>query len=186
MDFWELILIAIGLSMDAAAVSMTNGMCIKNLGLRHSFLIGGFFGLFQGLMPLIGYFAGFVFAEKISAVDHWIALILLGFIGGKMIVEAITQDEEICPMRKLTIKLVIVQSIATSIDALAVGVSFAALSVNVFTASSIIALITFIISILAVFIGKRFGNILNRKAELVGGIILVGIGAKIFLSHMLA
>ena len=133
-------------------------------------------------MPIIGWFAGKQFEAYITSVDHWIALILLGFIGGKMLWDALKKEEEIVPVaRKLTFKLLLVQAIATSIDALAVGVSFAAMNVNIFIAVSIIAAITFACSMIAVLIGKKCGDFLNQKAELFGGCILILIGLKIFL-----
>ena len=168
MGYFEIILIGIGLSMDAVAVSMTNGMCLKQMHVKHAFVTALAFGLFQGIMPLIGYFAGSVFAEKVNAIDHWLALILLGFIGGKMVYEAVKSDEDHTVCKVLTFRLLLVQAIATSIDALAVGVSFAALTVN----------------IIAVYIGKKFGDLLKQKAEIVGGIILILIGLKIFVEHM--
>ncbi len=183
MGWLELILIAVGLSMDAVAVSMSNGLTIKDLKGRHIAAIAGAFGLFQGLMPLIGYLAGSVFAAYISAIDHWVALILLGFIGGKMIWEALHPEDEHSAVYRLTPALLLVQAVATSIDALAVGVSFAALDVKILPAVSEIALCTFLLSFIAVLLGKRFGKLLGNKAELLGGVILVGIGLKIFIEH---
>ena len=185
MSIFEILLIGVGLSMDAVAVSMSNGMCFQNIGPKQSLATAAAFGIFQGIMPAIGYFAGSIFAETISAIDHWIALVLLLFIGGKMIYEAVVRkvEDESCYYR-LTFRLLLVQAIATSIDALAVGVSFAALTVNIFVASSLIALTTFCLSLAAVQIGKKFGDLLSKKAELLGGLILVGIGIKIFVEHM--
>lgn len=182
MSIIEIILLGLGLAMDASAVSMTNGMTMKPMKLKGTLATAFAFGLFQGVMPLIGYFAGSVFAGYMAAVDHWIALILLGFIGGKMLWDALKKEEEIVPVaRKLTFKLLLVQAIATSIDALAVGVSFAAMNVNIFIAVSIIAAITFSCSMISVLIGKKCGDFLNQKAELFGGCILILIGLKIFL-----
>lgn len=178
----EIILLGLGLAMDASAVSMTNGMTMKPMKLKGTLATAFAFGLFQGVMPLIGYFAGSVFAEYMAAIDHWIALILLGFIGGKMLWDALKKEDEVVPAaHKLTLKLLLVQAIATSIDALAVGVSFAAMNVNIFIAVSIIAAVTFICSIIAVLIGKKCGDFLNQKAEIFGGCILILIGLKIFL-----
>lgn len=179
----EIILIGIGLSMDAVCVSMSNGMCYKSK-FKQIFCIGLAFGLFQGIMPLIGYFAGSLFSKQISAFDHWIALILLAIIGGKMVYDAIKDDEEISCRTKLTFKLLIMQAIATSIDALAVGVSFAAMNVNIYIASSIIAVTTFILSMIAVYVGEKIGTKLNQKAGIFGGTILILIGMKIFVEHM--
>ena len=184
MSIIELILIGIGLSMDAFAVSVKNGLCCKNIKAGKTIMTGVCFGGFQGLMPLIGYFLGRGFAKYITAFDHIIALILLGFIGGQMIWESFKKDEEKNESSILTGKMLFMQGIATSIDALAVGVSFAALeNVNIAFAATAICSITFMFSIVGVLIGKKFGNILNNKAQLVGGLILVGIGVKIFVEH---
>lgn len=181
--FIEILLIAVGLSMDAVCVSMSNGMCYKSK-LKQAFLIAFSFGIFQGIMPLIGYFAGSLFSKQISTLDHWIALILLALIGGKMIIDAIKEDDELSCKQKLTFKLLFMQAVATSIDALAVGISFAALNINIYIASSMIALTTFIFSFISVFIGKKLGTKLNQKAGILGGTILVLIGLKIFIEHM--
>ena len=184
MGLTELILIGIGLSMDAFAVWVTNGLCCKEIRSGKTLLTGLCFGGFQGLMPLIGYFLGMGFAKYITAFDHIIALILLGFIGGQMIFESFRKNDEKCDVVCLSAKMLLMQGIATSIDALAVGVSFAALeNVNIAFAASSICCITFIFSMAGVFIGKKFGTILNNKAQLAGGIILVGIGVKIFVEH---
>lgn len=184
MRLTELLLLAIGLSMDAFAVSVTNGLCIKKIGWKGAAACGLCFGLYQGLMPTIGYALGKTFEDFITGIDHYIALILLGFIGGKMLIDGIkNKDEEINNNTSLTLGLLMVQGIATSIDALAVGVSFAALSVNIVSAATFICCITFLFSFWGVFIGKKFGTILNNKAQILGGIILIGIGVKIFIEH---
>lgn len=172
--------------MDAFAVSVTNGLCYKNVKLKWTLGMGLCFGLFQGAMPTIGYFLGSTFAGFISRFDHYIALILLGFIGGKMLADGIKSRNESVEKTDLgmSLGLLLVQGVATSIDALAVGVSFAMLpDVNIVMAAGFIAMITFILSIAAVFIGKKFGNLLNNKAQIVGGLILIGIGLKIFIEH---
>ncbi|MGN0612887.1 MAG: manganese efflux pump MntP family protein [Porcipelethomonas sp.] len=185
MTIVELILIGIGLSMDAFAVSVTNGLCCNNIRKSTAAATGLCFGGFQGLMPLIGYFLGIGFAKYISAFDHIIALVLLGFIGGQMIWESFKKDEEECHGNKLTAKMLFMQGIATSIDALAVGVSFAAMrNVNIFFAAAAICCITFVFSVAGVYIGRKSGTFLNNKAQLVGGLILVGIGIKIFVEHV--
>lgn len=178
----EILLIGIGLSMDAVAVSATNGMCYRP-DWRRTLTIALFFGGFQGLMPLIGYYAGSLFAAQIAAFDHWIALALLGIIGGKMIWDGVHHDggEEAKPF---TLLLLLVQAVATSIDALAVGVSFAAMSVRILPAVSLIAATTFLLSTGAVRLGIRIGDKLNSKAEIFGGTVLVLTGVKIFAEHM--
>lgn len=182
MKLLEILLIGIGLSMDAVAVSATNGMCYK-MNWKRILSVGLCFGVFQGVMPLIGYFAGSLFADQIAAFDHWIALVLLAFIGGKMIWDGCHHDSA-CSTKPFTLTLLLMQAVATSIDALAVGVSFAAMNVNIFAAVSLIAATTFLLSIAAVHLGIRVGDKLNSKAEIFGGTILVLIGMKIFVEHM--
>jgi len=185
MAITELILLAIGLSMDAAAVSISNSLCIKKINIKHILKIALMFALFQGIMPIIGYYAASVFADVINQFDHWIAFILLTIIGGKMLYEAIHAETMAdCDLFSLTFKLLLVQAIATSIDALAVGVSFSALNVNIFYAISIISVITFISCTIAIMVAKRFGNLLGKRADIVGGILLISIGLKIFIEHM--
>lgn len=183
MGIYEIILIGIGLSMDAAAVSMTNGMCYKQIKLKHTLFIGIAFGFFQAAMPIIGFYAGSFFSDQIATTDHWIALILLAFIGGKMVYDGLHHGSS-CPLKPFTLKLLLLQAVATSIDALAVGISFAAMNVNIFVAAGVIAATTFIISVVAVLLGKKIGDKLNSKAEIFGGVILLFIGAKIFIEHM--
>lgn len=189
MDFLTLFFIAVGLSMDAMAVAISNGLCFKELKKSRYFLMAFSFGFFQGIMPIIGYFAGKTFRQYITSVDHWIALILLGIIGGKMVYEAIAEMRRPLPehetQKTCSIKLLFVQSVATSIDALAVGVGFAVLDVNIYLSAGIIAATTFVCSLLGVLIGKKFGPFLKDKAQLLGGVILIGIGVKIFLEHIL-
>ena len=188
MGILEVLLTGVGLSMDASAVGMTNGLNEPKMRLTKILLIALFFGVFQGIMPLIGYFAGTLFAEAVASVAPCVALVLLGFIGGKMIYEALKKNkEEEETAKNLGVGALTVQAIATSIDALAVGISLLALNgigalkVNIFAACAIIAACTFVISLAAVFIGKKFGAVLADKAELIGGIILVAIGLKIFI-----
>ncbi len=188
MGILEVLLTGVGLSMDAAAVGMTNGLNEPKMRLTKILLIALFFGVFQGVMPLIGYFAGTLFAEAVASIAPYVALVLLGFIGGKMIYEALKKSkEEEETVKNLGVGALTVQAIATSIDALAVGISLLALNgigalkVNIFAACAIIAACTFVISLAAVFIGKKFGAVLADKAELIGGIILVAIGLKIFI-----
>lgn len=186
MGIIELCMLAFGLSMDACAVSMTNGMCYRNIRRGWTIAIGACFGIMQGVMPMLGYFLGTFFAGIISAFDHYIALILLGFIGGKMLWEALHPDEDgDAESGRMTVKLLLLQGIATSIDAMAVGISFAALpDVNIVPAVALICGITWVLSCVGVVLGKRFGKLLNNKAQILGGVILVGIGVKIFVEHM--
>lgn len=185
MAFTELLLLAIGLSMDASAVSISNSLCIKKIRIRDVLKMALMFALFQGLMPLVGYFAANTFETVIEQFDHWIAFVLLTIIGGKMLHEAIKADaNQECTIFSLTFKLLLVQAIATSIDALAVGVSLSALNVNIYYAISIISIVTLISCTVAILMSKRFGNLLGKRAGIVGGIILIIIGLKIFIEHM--
>ena len=187
MSIFELVLIAVGLAMDAFAVAVCRGLKMKKLNYAHGTVIAIFFGGFQALMPLIGWFLGFKFEKYIVSVDHWIAFVLLAFIGGKMICEALKKedgDECSCCGSGLNLKELTVMAIATSIDALAVGITFAFLRVNIALSASLIGIITFAISFAGVIIGHVFGSKLKNKAELAGGIILVLIGVKILLDHM--
>ncbi|MDE6580571.1 MAG: manganese efflux pump MntP family protein [Ruminiclostridium sp.] len=188
----ELLLIAVGLSMDAFAVSIGNGLSMKKSSPKAALAIALSFGLFQAGMPLSGYFLGSTFEDIIKEFDHFIALIFLGFIGGKMIFDGIKElrakkrgeEEEEKPL-KLSSGTLMIQAVATSIDALIVGVSFAALpDVNIWAAVVLIGLTTFTISLVGVFFGKKFGQLLGSKAEVFGGIILVGIGLKVFIEHI--
>ncbi len=188
MEFFTLFAIAVGLSMDAFAVSITNGIYYRKDAVRYGALSALFFGLFQGLMPLIGYFAGRTFSDAISSIDHWVALILLGFIGGKMVVESVHElrhpsTEPVC--RTFTVRLMLTQALATSIDALAVGVSFAVMRVNILQAAGFIAVVTFLCCLVGVFLGKKVGTLFSQKAEIFGGLVLILIGLKIFLEHTL-
>ena len=177
-------LIGLSLSMDALSVSVTNGLCIKNIKINQSLLIALFFGFFQFLMPLIGFFAASLFGEYIEVVDHWIAFVLLMFIGIKMILEAKeTNNCDEC-LKVLSIKILTLQAIATSIDALAVGVGLGALKVPLLSSCIMIGIITFVLCFFGVFIGKKAGDIFKGKAEILGGIILIGIGLKILIEHL--
>lgn len=183
---YTLILTALSLAMDAFSVSISNGLCMKKVSFKEALKIGLFFGIAQGVMPILGYMGGSLFAKFIESVDHWIAFVILSFIGIKMISEAVEKMKkpESCPTEKLTIKDLFFQAIATSIDALAVGVGFAALKINIIFAASFIALITFVLSFSGVFIGKKVGKSFKEKAEIFGGIILIGIGIKILIEHL--
>lgn len=229
MGITELLLLAVGLAMDAFAVSIGNGLSMKKSDIKAALAIALSFGIFQAAMPLAGYFLGSAFESIIRQFDHYIALIFLGFIGGKMIYDGIKElienkkerlkgnaekasdlKNEAAAVNKksenalqredskgtvkeendggefrLTFGTLLIQAVATSIDALIVGVSFAALpDVKIWNAVGLIGLITFVISLAGVFFGKKFGQLLGSKAEIFGGIILVGIGVKVFVEHM--
>lgn len=185
MTFTKLFLIAVGLSMDAFAVAMCKGLNMKKINYKHGFIIALFFGLFQGGMPLFGWAVGISFEKYVVRLDHWIAFALLAFIGGKMIYEALQgEEEECCADEGLDLKDLTVMAVATSIDALAVGISFAFLSIDIVPAVSLIALTTFVLSFAGVIIGNNFGTKFKEKAELLGGVILVFIGLKILLEHL--
>lgn len=187
MGTFTLLLIALGLSMDAFAVSVSNGLCFKNFKQSHAIISSLTFGIFQGLMPAIGFFAGTLFFDTISKLDHWIALILLGYIGFNMIIDAIkelkSKNLQSNEPQDYNTKTLFLQAIATSIDALAVGISFAALKINILTAATFICVITFICCLLGSLIGQKFGHLLQEKAKIFGGIILIFIGLKIFIEH---
>ena len=183
MGIFDIIMIGIGLSMDAFAVAATNGITMKP-NFKKALLIALAFGVFQAVMPLIGFFAGSLFGEIVEKYDHWIALVLLAIIGGKMIADFFEKDEE-KSQSNLTFGILMMQAVATSIDALAVGVSFAGLTFSIFVAVGIIGAITFTLSLIAVYLGQSCGKFLADKANLVGGLILIGIGIKIFLEGIL-
>lgn len=186
MGFFEIFLIGIGLSADAFSVAVCKGLNMRKLNLKHTYIIALFFGGFQAIMPLIGYLLGTNFADYIEAFDHWIAFVLLGFIGGKMAIEAIRDkdDDEEEKTDVLKIGELTVMAIATSIDALAVGITFAFLKVNIILSVLLIGVTTFALSLAGVLIGNKFGAKYKSKAELAGGIILVLIGVKILLEHL--
>ena len=181
MSLLELLLIAVGLSMDAFAVSVCKGLSLQRLKPRHAALVGLYFGGFQALMPLLGWALGYRFEHVIQSVDHWIAFGLLTVIGVSMIREA-KQQEELND--DLGFKTMLLLAVATSIDALAVGVTFAFLQVRILPAASLIGATTFLLSALGVYIGHLFGLRYKAKAEIAGGVILIGIGLKILLEHL--
>lgn len=183
MGIVELALIAIGLAMDAFAVSICKGLSVKKIKPSHALICGAWFGFFQFLMPLIGYFLGFGFQELIQSIDHWIAFFLLAAIGINMIREALSDEEEDLDA-DFSFRAMLPLAVATSIDALAVGITFAFLQVDILVASTTIGLITFAISALGVAIGNAFGARFKSKAELAGGVILICIGLKILLEHL--
>lgn len=186
MSLFELFLIAVGLSMDAFAVAICKGLATGRVKLGQMVIVGLWFGIFQALMPLIGYLLGVNFSTLIQSIDHWIAFILLGLIGANMIREAVGGDEECCNEEdaSYSIRAMLPLAIATSIDALAVGVSFAFLSVDIVPAVTFIGVCTFILSAFGVKIGSVFGLRFKMKAEIAGGVILILMGAKILLEHL--
>lgn len=177
-----LLLLAVALAMDSVAVSIAIGSKYKELLLSKILVIAAVFGLFQGVMPLTGYLIGISFAGYVQAYDHWIAFVLLAGLGGKMLYEAY-QDEFDEEVTDLSTKTLITLAVATSIDAMAVGVTFAFLQTDIYFASAIIALVTFALCFGAVYIGKKLGSLLESKAEILGGLILIGLGCKILLEH---
>ena len=188
MGFVELFLIAVSLSMDAFAVSVCKGLCMKRLDVRQAVVIALFFGGFQALMPLAGWALGTQFEALITPVDHWIAFVLLGIIGSKMLWDAFHEDDPedlACPTDgKLDLRELVMMAIATSLDALAVGITFAFLRVDIAVSVGLIGVTTFVLSIVGVAVGHRFGAKYEKPATIVGGIVLILIGLKILLEHL--
>lgn len=189
MQTFEIVLIAIGLAMDAFAVSICKGLSMQKINYRHAFVIAAFFGAFQAIMPLIGWFAGNRYEKYITGVDHWVAFALLAIIGGHMLYEAMkdkTEPEAPCAYEeKLHIKELFILAIATSIDALAVGITLGLLpDTNIVNAVVLIGLITFFLSAAGIVIGNIFGTKYKSRAEIAGGFILIGIGLKILLESL--
>lgn len=183
MGFLEILLIGVGLAMDAFAVSVCKGLAMKKLDKKKAIIVGFYFGLFQGGMPVLGYFLGSTFESLITQIDHWIAFILLSFIGGNMLKESLSKECE-TSNDKVDFKTMLPIAVATSIDALAIGITFAFLNVNIVVASLVIGIITFILSMIGVILGKKVGCKYKNKAEAVGGIILILMGLKILLEHL--
>lgn len=182
MGFVELLLIAIGLAMDAFAVSICKGLKMQRINVGQAFTVAIFFGTAQAIMPAIGWLLGVNFEKYITKIDHWIAFVLLAFLGGKMIYESLKNDDDICDCFQL--KELFMLAIATSIDALAVGITFAFLSVDILISVSIIGIVTFGCCLLGVFIGHLFGAAFKSKAEFMGGVILILMGLKILFEHL--
>ena len=183
----ELLLIGVGLSMDAFAVSVCKGLAMRKVNKKQAFVIGLYFGGFQALMPFLGWALGTQFESYITSIDHWIAFILLAFIGGKMVIEAVKpeKEEEVKEMDPpLDHKEMFMLAVATSIDALAVGITFAFLQYPIVECITIIGCTTFVLSIVGVIVGNMFGSKYQKRAEIVGGIILILIGLKILLEHL--
>jgi putative Mn2+ efflux pump MntP len=186
LGFSAIMLIAVSLAMDAFAVSISNGVCIRGFGKKDAIKQAAFFGGFQFIMPIIGWFLGSSVKTYIEAVDHWIAFILLLMIGANMIRESLKNEkEEKSCYRSLTNKMLFFQAVATSIDALAVGISFAILNVNILQAGVMIGIVSFVISCIGACAGKYLGDKLQTKAEIFGGVVLILIGSKILIEHML-
>jgi len=183
MGLIELTILSIGLAMDAFAVAVCKGLSMQKMSWKKGIIIGIYFGIFQALMPFIGYLLGVNFQEKIQSVDHWIAFILLGIIGLNMLKEAISKESE-NSNDSIKFKEMLILAIATSIDALAVGITFAFLKVDIYLAIILIGIITFGISVAGVKIGNIFGDKYEKKAEFAGGLILLLLGAKILLEHL--
>lgn len=183
MGLIELFLIAVGLSMDAFAVSVCKGLAMPKCTFKKAAIVGLWFGGFQALMPAIGYILGAQFQEAIASIDHWIAFVLLALIGGNMIHETLDNDEEEADA-SLDVKTMFLLAVATSIDALAIGITFAFLKVSIIPAVCFIGIVTFIISFAGVKIGNVFGARYKNKAEIVGGVILILLGLKILLEHL--
>jgi putative Mn2+ efflux pump MntP len=183
MSLWELFVIAVGLSMDACAVSICKGLSVGRVRPGHALTCGGYFGLFQGLMPLLGWLLGVRFQSVIVSIDHWIAFALLGLIGLNMIRES-REDEEECLDCSFSFRAMLPLAIATSIDALAVGVTFAFLQVDIVPAVAFIGTVTFTLSAIGVWVGGIFGARFKSKAEFVGGAILMLMGTRILMEHL--
>lgn len=180
----DLILLSIGVAMDAFAVSIAKGLSARRVTTANYFCVGAWFGGFQALMPLIGFFAGVHFAHTVQSFDHWIAFVLLSFIGGKMLKDALSKDEKGTIKADFSFRNMLLLAIATSIDALAVGISLAFLMVNIWLAIALMGLVTFAFSAAGLKIGKIFGNRYKTTAEIAGGIILIFIGIKILFTHL--
>ncbi len=184
MTLPALILIAFGVSADAFAVALTEGLQVRRRVIRNALVIAAAFALFQVAMPLIGWSIGTLFARCITAVDHWIAFVLLVLIGGKMLWEALTGGADEDAARRLDVKRLLLLSFATSVDALAVGISFAFLDVNIWAAVGLVGVTTLVLSVAAVLIGHRVGARFKKPAELAGGVVLVFIGTQVLLEHL--
>jgi len=187
MGIISIILLGIGLSMDALAVSIADGITIKNLKLWHCLKIGIFFGVFQAIMPILGYLGGTYIKQYIESFDHWVAFALLSIIGGKMLYDSFKKDKDedcenySCPSKT---KNLLVMAFATSIDALAVGITLAVEHSNILMSAAIIGTITFTISFLGVLLGKELGKLFEKRATIIGGLVLIGIGIEILVEHL--
>lgn len=185
MDLLTIIVIAVGLSMDAFAVSVAAGIAVKRLKVRHAVRIALFFGGFQAIMPALGWLAGRSVADFIAPWDHWVVFAVLSFIGGRMIYESFRMGPDGKSADLLSVWALFLLSVATSIDALAVGLSFAFLNVSIIMPVIVIGVVTFVLSLVGVAVGDRLGHFFERKIEAVGGLVLIAIGVKILLEHLL-
>ena len=183
MSLWELFILAVGLSMDAFAVSVCKGLSVKKLKAKHMLTVGAYFGGFQALMPLLGYILGIQFQSMIQQFDHWIAFVLLVLIGLSMIKESREKAENLND--SFSFKTMLPLAVATSIDALAVGVSMAFMPVDILSSAGIIGIVAFVLSVVGGLVGRRLGCLFQRRAELVGGLVLIGIGVKILCEHLM-
>jgi len=183
MSFITIFLLAVALAMDAFAVSISSGVTICRMHLRHAIRIAAFFGGFQALMPIAGWSIGRLAADLITSFDHWIAFALLAVIGGKMVIDSFKKDDETERADPLNIYILLTLAFATSIDAAAVGISISFLKVDIILPSIIIGIVTFIISLIGTFIGCKFGDKFGSKVEIIGGLVLIGIGIKIVIEH---
>jgi putative Mn2+ efflux pump MntP len=184
LDLLTIIFIAVGLAMDAFAVSVASGLAITKLRVRYALKIALFFGLFQALMPVLGWVLGLGFRHRIEAFDHWLAFGLLAAIGGKMIYESFRLEEAENPHDPMSIRVLLVLSVATSIDALAVGLTLTFIKVPIVTPAVIIGMVTFALSYAGVFLGEKVGHFFEKKVEALGGLILIVIGIKILAEHL--
>lgn len=184
LNLLTIVFIAVGLAMDAFAVSVASGLAVTKLRARHALKIALFFGLFQALMPVLGWVLGLGFRHHIEAFDHWLAFGLLAAIGGKMIYESFRLEAAENPRDLMSVRMLLVLSVATSIDALAVGLTLTFIKVPIVTPAVIIGIVTFALSYAGVFLGKKVGHFFEKKVEALGGLILIAIGIKILVEHL--
>ncbi len=186
MDLVSIFILGVALSMDAFAIALIKGLCTKDHRFRFALIVGLYFGFFQAFMTWLGFTLGLSFSTLINAFDHWVAFVLLLIIGGKMIYEGFKEKDLSCDVDQGTQMMPMLSvSLATSIDALAVGVSLAILTTNILSTSVIIGVITMVLSIIGVMLGKRYAALLDNKAEILGGLVLIGIGIKILIDHLM-
>lgn len=185
MNLWMIFALAVGLAMDAFAVSVASGIAMRNFRIGHAFRMAAAFGLFQSVMPLFGWVAGRILQHAMEDMDHWIAFILLGFIGGKMIYEATRLEKAEEPTNPFALRTLLILAVATSIDAFAVGVTFAMIGAAIVAPVLIIGAVTFALCLAGVYIGERVGHFFEKKIEIAGGLVLIAIGFKILFDHLL-